>query len=122
MVCGCAYGFEVILPFFLSTFSTLFYLDFPGPITIRIDTLWAKLLHEFSTDHFETVHTGSTWFVDVHVVLGLSFFYLLSTFFTFSIYLLPGSISIRIDTLKAQLLPQLSTDHFETVHTGSTWS
>ena len=48
-------------------------------IAIRIDTLWAQLLLEFSTDHFETMHTCSTWSVDVHVVLELSslnfFFY-----------------------------------------------
>ena len=38
----------------------------------RSDTLWAQLLLEFSTDHFETVHICSTWSADVHVVLGLS--------------------------------------------------
>ena len=29
---------------------------FPGVVSIRIDTLWAKLLLEFSSDHFETMH------------------------------------------------------------------
>ena len=45
---------------------------FPGQITIRIFTLWAQLLLEFSTDHFDTMHT---WSVDVHVVLGFSSYY-----------------------------------------------
>ena len=59
-------------------------LLFPGQITIRIDTLWAQLLLEFSTDHFETMHICSTWSVDVNVVLGLSSDYFLSTFTSFS--------------------------------------
>ena len=46
----------------LSTFSTKFC-----QITVRIDTLWAQLLLEFSSDHFETMHTCSTLSVDVHV-------------------------------------------------------
>ena len=39
---------------FLSTFPT--FSSFSGPITVIIDTLWG----EFSTDHFETMHTCST--------------------------------------------------------------
>ena len=46
------------------------------------------------------------------VVLPLFF---LSIFPIFSIYFLPGLITIRIDTLWAQLL-EFSTDHFETPH------
>ena len=58
--------------YFVSTFSNSYDLFFfSGPITIRIDTLWALLLLEFSTHNFETMHT-STWSVDVHVALGLS--------------------------------------------------
>ena len=47
----------------------LFRLSFPGPINTRLDTLWAHLLLDFSTDHLETIHTYSTWSEDVHVVL-----------------------------------------------------
>ena len=74
----------VILPLFFINFFYFFdVVFFSGQITIRIDTLWAQLLLEFSTDHFETMHTCSTWSVDVHVVLGISFHFFLSTFFTF---------------------------------------
>ena len=74
MVCRC--GFRVILPLFFINFFYFFNLVFfSGLITIRIDTLWMQLLLEFSTDQFETMHICLTWFVDVHVVLGLSFFY-----------------------------------------------
>ena len=49
-----------------------FYVLFPGSITSRIDILWAQLLLEFSTDHFETMGTCSTLSVNVHMVLELS--------------------------------------------------
>ena len=51
---------------------------------IDIITLWAQLLLEFSTDHFETKRTCSTWSVDVHVVWGypLIIFIFISTFST----------------------------------------
>ena len=35
-----------------------FFDFFSGLITIWIDTLWAQLLLEFFTDHFETTHTS----------------------------------------------------------------
>ena len=60
----------------------------------------------------------------MHVVLGLSsgyFFYQLFLFFRLSFFS-PGSITIRMDTLLAQLLIEFSTDHFETMHTCSTRS
>ena len=60
--------FGVILPLFFSTFSTFLTWFFPGPITIGIDTLWAQLLIEVSTNHFETTHICCTWSEDVHVV------------------------------------------------------
>ena len=54
------------------------------------------------------------------MVLGLSscyfFFYQL-----FPLSFFPGSISIRINILWAQLLLNFSTDHLETMHTFSTW-
>ena len=85
MVRRCASGFGVILPLFFINFFHFFNLVFfSGQITITIDTLWEQLLLEFSTDHFETIHNCSTWSVDVHVVLGLSSRYFLSTFSTFS--------------------------------------
>ena len=55
---------------------------FSGQITIRIDTLWAQLLLEFSSDHFKTMHTCSTRSVDVHVVLGIS-----SSYFFYHVFL-----------------------------------
>ena len=55
--------------FFINLFH---FLTFPGPISIGIDTLWAQLLLEFSTNHFETMHICPTWSEDVRVVLGLS--------------------------------------------------
>ena len=125
MVCRCAH---VVLGlscyYFLSTFSTFFDLVsfFSGSITIRKDTLWAQLLLEFSTGHFETMHTCSTWSVDVHVVLGLSsHYFILSAFTTFLTEFFLCSISIRIDILWAQLL-EISIDHFETMHTYFTKS
>ena len=102
--------------FFINFFGLVF---FSGQIIIRIDTLCAQLLLEFSTNHFETIHTCSTWSVDVHVVLGLSSRYFYQLFF----YLVfQGWITIRIDTLWAQLLLEFSTDHFETMDTCSTSS
>ena len=97
---------------------------FQVQITIRIDTLWVQ--------HFETMHTCFAWSVDVHVVLGLSSYYFLSnvssryffsTFFHFfDLFFFSSQITIRKDTLWAQLLLEFSTDHFETIHTCSTWS
>ena len=48
-----------------------------------MDTLWAQLLLEFSTDHFETMRTCSTLSVDVSVIFRLSSHYFSSTFSTF---------------------------------------
>ena len=62
--------------FFIKVFDLVF--------SSRIDTLWAQLLLEFSLDHLETVHTCSTWYEEVCVVLGLSCHYLFSTFCTIS--------------------------------------
>ena len=95
--------------FLFINFVYFFDLVFLGSIAIRIDTLWAQLLLEFFTDHFETMHTCFTWSVDVQVILGLSSGYFLLTFFTFSTEFLPGSISIRKDTLWAQLLLDFSS-------------
>ena len=62
----------IIFYHFFTTFSTLF---FSSQISVRIDTLWAQLLLGFSFDHFETMHICYTWSEDVHVGLGLSFYY-----------------------------------------------
>ena len=60
------------------------------------------------TDHFETMGTCSTSSVNVHLVLGLSSLYFLSFFLLFFLLsLFPGSISIIIDTLWAQLILKL---------------
>ena len=132
-------GFGVILP--LSQFFPLFNLIFccclfvcvcvcvcacacacvcvcvcSNQITIRIDTLWAQLLLEFSIDHFYTMHTCSTSSVDVHVVFGLSSFLFIIFFSSFSTWFLPAYsyISFRIDNSWTLLLLECSTDHFET--------
>ena len=70
-LCVWFWGHPPIIFYQLS--STFFDLVFfPGPISIGIDTLWAQLLLEFFTNHFETMHICSTWTEDVRVVLGLS--------------------------------------------------
>ena len=65
------YFYQLFPPFFF----TFFFFFFPGPISIGIDTMWAQLLLEFSTNHFETMHICSTWSENVPVVLGLSSYY-----------------------------------------------
>ena len=66
--------FGMILPLLFIIFSTVLTWFFLGRFSIGIDTctLWAELLLEFSTNHFETMHICSTWSEDVRVVLGLS--------------------------------------------------
>ena len=48
---------------------------FSGSLSFRINILWAQLLLELSTDHFETMHICSTESEDFRVVLGLSSYY-----------------------------------------------
>ena len=61
-------------------FINFFDLVFSGSITIRylVGATPPRVFHRF-----ETMHTCSTWSVDMHVVLGLSSDYFLSTFTTF---------------------------------------
>ena len=106
--------------FFINFFHLVFFFSgpitfFSGLITFRIDTLWTQLL-EFSIDRFETMHTCSTWTVGVHVVLGLSSHYFLSTFSAFSTKFFPGLICIILNTLWAQLPQEFFTDHFKAMH------
>ena len=82
-----------------------------------LKTFWTQFRLEVSTNHFETMHTCSTWSVNVHVVLILSSHYFYQLFPLFLLSFFPGSISIRIDTLWAQLFLEFSSDHFETMHT-----
>ena len=42
--------------------------SFVFPSTFTLGVLWAQLLLQFCTDHFETLHVFSTWYEDVHVV------------------------------------------------------
>ena len=58
--------------FFFFFFSFLYFFDlvFQDLITINLDLMWAQHLLDFSTDHLETMHTCSTWYEDVRVVLG----------------------------------------------------
>ena len=52
-------------------------------ISFRKYTLLAQLLQQLSADHFETMHSCSTWFEDVHVALGLFFHYFFFNCFHF---------------------------------------
>ena len=86
-------------------------------------SLWMQLLLQFLTDLFGTLQVFLSWSEDVHLVLGLSSHYYLSTFSNFyDLFFFSGPMTIRIDTLWEQLLLEFSTDHFETMHTCSTWS
>ena len=73
-----------MLLLFLSTFFYFLTYLFPGLISIRIDNLEAQLLLQLFTDHFETMHTFSTWSEDVRVVLSYSTILFLNFFSTFS--------------------------------------
>ena len=44
-------------------------------VQLVLDTLWAQLLLEFSTNHFETMYICSARPEDVRVFLGLSSYY-----------------------------------------------
>ena len=73
--------------FFFHFFDLVFFFFSSGPITIRIDTLWAQLLLEFSTHHFETMHICSTLSINVCVVLGYpNIFYQYFSLFLFSFF------------------------------------
>ena len=81
-MCLQFWGYPPII--FYQLFPHFWLRLFPGPISIGIDTLWAQLLLEFSTNSFETMHICSTWSEDVCVVLGLSSHYMdlkLTTFY-----------------------------------------
>ena len=41
---------------------------FVFPSTFTLGVLWAQLLLQFCTDHFETLHVFSSWYEDVYVV------------------------------------------------------
>ena len=60
MVWKCANSFEVILLLFVINFFYFFNLPFPGLIGIRKDTLWAHLLLQLSTNHFDSLVVYST--------------------------------------------------------------
>ena len=70
--------------YFVSTFPVCRLSFLSGQITIRIDTLRAQLLLEFSTDQFEAMRSTSS--VNVHVVLGLSSLYFFFIIFFFYFY------------------------------------
>ena len=75
-VCKCFYRgpedvhmlLELSSKYFYTTFSTFLTFFFSDPISIRKDTLWAQLFLEFSTDHFETMHTCYRWSEDVRLI------------------------------------------------------
>ena len=68
------------------------------------------------------MRTCSAWSVDVRVVLWLSSHYFFYHFFFYFFDSVFFPISIRIDILWAQLLLEVSIDHFENMHTCSTLS
>ena len=53
---------------------------FVFPSTFTLGALWAQLLLQFCTNHFETLHMFSTWCEDVHVVWIQLLDYFLSLF------------------------------------------
>ena len=103
VACRCACGLVLILPLYFINFFLLFRLGFLGSITIRIDTLWTQFLPEFSTDHFETMHTCFTRSVNVYALLRLSShkFYLLFPIFRLKFFQVR---LVYIYILRAQLL------------------
>ena len=68
-MCMWFWGYTPVIFFYHFFFSLFFY--FPGPISTRIDTLWAQILLEFSTNHFETTYVCSTWSEDVCCGFGV---------------------------------------------------
>ena len=60
MVWGCACGLDIIV--------RLFFVIFHPQCIDSGYLLWAQLLRQFCTDHFETLHMFSSWYEDVHVV------------------------------------------------------
>ena len=82
--CGCC--FRIILLLFFLNFFHLFNWHFSRSDYVRIDTLWAQLLLQLSTDHFETMHTCSIWSEDVRVIFGLFCNFSLSLFFFFNFF------------------------------------
>ena len=85
----------------------------------EMGSLWTQLLLQFLTDLFETLQVFLSWSEDVHLVLGLSSCYLFINFFHFFylifFFFFSGKITIRIDTLSAQLLLEFSPNQFETM-------
>ena len=87
-------------------------------------SLWTQLLLQFLTELFETLQAFLSWSEDVLLVLGLSSRYLFINFFHFFelVFLFVCFFGFffffffRRDTLRAQLLLEFSTDHFETMH------
>ena len=73
-----------------------------------------QLLLDFSTDHFETMHTCSTWSEDVHMVWGYpaNFFQRFALFHLSLFQLLYDDVG----SLWAQLLLQFYNKLFETLH------
>ena len=56
------------------------------------------------SDQVEILQVFLSWSEDMHVLLGLSFFYCLSTFSLFRLRFSPDQITIRTDLLWAQPL------------------
>ena len=118
-MCMWFWGYPPII--FITFFHFFGLVFFPGPISIRIDILWAQLLLNFFTDHLETMHTCFTWSEDVRVVLGLSSHYFLSTFFPLFCLLSCFQVQLVLEKIPCGR-NSFSTYHFETMHIYSVWS
>ena len=95
MVWRCACGLDIILALIFVTFRrTCFSMGDLGlqvsvrlfvrlsirPSTFTLGVLWAQLLLQFCTSHFETLEVFSSWYEDVHVIWIWLLDYFLSLF------------------------------------------
>ena len=75
MVWGCACGLDIIVSFFVCFFFHFFHIVNLVIFHLHyIDNgylLWAQLLLQFYTDHYETLQMFSSWYKDVHVVFDI---------------------------------------------------
>ena len=94
---------------------------FVFPSTFTLGVLWAQLLLQFCTDHFETLHVFSPWYEDVHALWDRIVRLFLSLFPHCKLsHFSPQYIDSRY-LLWAQLLLQFYTDCCETLHVISSW-
>ena len=85
-ICMCCWGYHPVIFYQLFSIISTFFFFFSFSFFFQnrlVLELWMQLILQFSTDRFWTMHTCSTWSVDV--VLGLVFHYFYQLFpFIFS--------------------------------------